>query len=485
VKKEKWIRATMALTILIGLIAPLTTQAASRESIQDESIYDLLVDRYFNKTIENDFEVNTREPSAFAGGDFMGVVEKLDHIQEMGFSMVSLGPVFSTETYDGKRVLDYGQLERHFGTSEELKTLIDKASKKNIGVVVDFPLQQVSSKHIWATDQDKASWVISNENGTVSWDLTDKNAQQAVEKAALDFVKQYNVDGLRLTGIDGIDKAFLNSLIDKLKTENDKLYVLALESSDANFDAQVASGQEDMYRNIFKNVDLDTAKLPQFSTNQPVIQQIDSINTKRFTANAAEENMFPPTRWKMAMATLLSMPGIPVMTYGSEIAVNGDKPPASHPILDFNTDEELIEFIGDVHSLRNDSAALRTGKMDMLYNEAGLMVYERSNDEETWIVAINNTGGTQSFDIPREVIGDKKELRGLFEGDILRQRDDGNYRLVVDREIAEFYNVTNHKGINKGYLAALALVYILFMTFIYLVWRKGKQRKAEEMKNSR
>ncbi|MBW9235651.1 hypothetical protein JQK62_26370, partial [Leptospira santarosai] len=68
---------------------------------------------------------------------------------------------------------------------------------------------------------------------------------------------------------------------------------------------------------------------------------------------------------------------------------------------------------------------------------------------------------------------------------ILRQRDDGNYRLVVDREIAEFYNVTNHKGINKGYLAALALVYILFMTFIYLVWRKGKQRKAKEMKNSR
>lgn len=474
----------MAVTILIGLIAPLTTQAATRESIQDESIYDLLVDRYFNKTIENDFEVDTLEPSAFAGGDFMGVVEKLDRIKEMGFSLVSLGPVFSTETYYGKRVLDYGKLERHFGTSDELKTLIEKANKQKMGIVVDFPLQNVSADHIWASDQDKESWVIQNADGTLSWDLTNEDAQKAVEKAALDFIKQYKVDGLRLTEINGIDSTFLNSLIETLKKENEDLYVLSLEPSDAKFDAQVTSGQEEMYRNIFKNVDLDTTKLPQFSAEKPVIQQIDSINSKRFTANTAEENMFPPTRWKMAMATLLSMPGTPMMTYGSEIAVNGEKPPVSHPVLDFKTDEELIEFIGDVQSLRNDSAALRTGSMKMLYNEAGLMIYERSNDEETWIVAINNTGGTQSFDIPREVVGDNKELRGLFEGDILRQRDDGNYRLVIDREIAEFYNVTDDKGINKGYLAALALVYILFMTFIYMVWRKGKQRKAEEMKNS-
>lgn len=482
-KIDKWIRATIAATLLMGLIAPLTTQAASKQSIENESIYDLLVDRYFNKTIENDFEVDAREPSAFAGGDFEGVAEKLDHIQKMGFTMVSLGPVFSTETYDGKRVMDYGQLERHFGTSEELTALIKKAHKNNMSVMIDFPLQNVSAKHVWAKDKDKASWVQSNEDGTISWDLTNEDAQKAIEQAALDFVKKYKVDAVRLTEIEGIDSAFLNSLIESLKKDNEHLSVLSSESSEAKFDATVVSGQEDMYRNIFKNVDLDSKALEEISTENPVIHQIDTINSKRFTANAAEENMFPPTRWKMAMATLLSMPGIPMMTYGSEIAVNGEKPPASHPIMDFKTDEELIEYIGDVQSLRNDSAAFRTGSMEMLYNEAGLMVYERSNDEETWIVAINNTGGTQSFDIPREVVGDNKQLRGLIEGDILRQRDDGNYRLVVDREIAEFYQVTDDKGINKGYLAALVLVYILFMFFIYLVWRKGKQRKLDEKKN--
>jgi hypothetical protein len=98
-------------------------------------------------------------------------------------------------------------------------------------------------------------------------------------------------------------------------------------------------------------------------------------------------------------------------------------------------------------------------------------------------VAINNTGGTQSFDLPRDIIGDNKELKGLFESDILRQKDDGNYKLVLSREIAEFYKVNDNKGFNKGYMAALALVYILFIGFIYLVWRKGKQKKREaEMK---
>ena len=269
-------------------------------------------------------------------------------------------------------------------------------------------------------------------------------------------------------------------MIDSLKEVNKDLYVISNEESNANFDAKFLNEQENVFRNIFKNVDIDTSQLSELTTQESVINRMDSLESHRFTADAAEENMFPPMRWKMVMATILSIPGVPMMTYGSEIAVNGETAPESHPILNFKTDEELIEYIGDVQYLRNSSAALRTGQMEMLHNKDGFMIYKRWNDEETWIVAINNTSGTQSFDLSKEIIGDSKELRGLFESDILRQRDDGNYRLVIDREIAEFYTVNDKVGINKSYLAALALVYLLFMGFIYLVWRKGKQRKRNK-----
>ena len=476
-KAGKWIYTTVIFSLIVSLIAPLSMQAATERTIQDESIYDLLVDRYFNKTIENDFEVDARVPSAFAGGDFMGVAEKLDHIQTLGFTMISLGPIFSTETYDGKRVLDYAKLERHFGTPEELAALIDQAHESNIRIMADFPMQNVSANHVWAEDTNNASWIIENEDGTISWDYSNEESQQAVQDAVLAFIQQYDIDGLRLTEIEGIDTDVLNEIIASVKEENDRLFIISNEESDADFDAKLLVDQENLYRNMFKNVDLDTSKLANFSTDEPVIHAIDSIESRRFTADAAEENMFPPTRWKMVMATLLSVPGVPIMTYGSEIAVNGESAPASHPILNFKTDEELIEFIADVQSLRNKSAALRTGSIEMLHNEAGFMVYKRWNDEETWIVAINNTGETQRFDLTEDMVGDKQELRGLFESDILRQTDDGKYRIVLDREVAEFYTVNNHVGINKGYMVALAFVYILFMGFIYLVWRKGKRKK--------
>jgi cyclomaltodextrinase / maltogenic alpha-amylase / neopullulanase len=478
VKTEKWMLMTIILTLIVSMVSPLTTQAAAKETIEDESIYDLLVDRYFNKTIENDFEVDTQIPGAFAGGDFMGVVEKLDHIEKLGFSMISLGPVFSTETYDGKRVLDYEKLERHFGTSKELNTLIDKVHQKNMSVIVDFPIQNVSSKHVFASNEDNNPWIIENTDGTISFDFSNEDAQQVILRAVLAFVKQYKVDGLRLTAIEDVDTDFLNTIIDALKEENEDFYVLSNEPSEALFDAKVSTEQEEQYRHAFKTVD-NEIEVAVPSQDKPVIQQIDSLNSRRFTADAAESNMFPPTRLKMAMATILSIPGVPLMTYGSEIAVNGEQPPESHQLMDFNTDEELVEFIGDVQKLRNGSSALRTGAIEMLHNETGLMIYKRSNEKESWIVAINNTGGTQSFDLPREVIGDNKELKGLFESDILRQKDDGTYKLVLSREIAEFYLIKDKKGFNKAYMAALALVYILFLVFIYLVWRKGRQKKRE------
>lgn len=478
-KIGNWLVMTVIATLTIGLIAPLSPQAATEQTILDESIYDLLVDRYFNKTIENDFEVDTRIPSAFAGGDFMGVAEKLSHIQKMGFTLISLGPIFSTETYDGKQVLDYSTLERHFGTEEEFAILIDKAHEMKMGIIADFPMQNVSPNHIWASDTEKQSWLIVNEDGNLSWDYENEEATNAVKEAILDFVGRHKLDGLRLTEIEGIDTVFLNQIIDSLKEQNEDFYVISNEESDAEFDAKFLKEQENVYRDMFKNVDQDSSKIVGLSKDEPVIHALDSIETRRFTADAAEENMFPPTRWKMGLATLLSIPGVPMMTYGSEIAVNGEQAPETHPILNFKVDEELIEFIGDVQSLRNQSAALRTGDIEMLHNEAGFMVYKRWNDEETWIVAVNNSGITQSFDLSKEVIGDNKELRGLFESDIMRQKDGGNYRLVLDREVAEFYTIKDNEGINKAYMAALAFVYILFVGFIYLVWRKGKQKKIE------
>jgi len=474
---KKIVSFALSLALAFSFIGQPVMLAETNREIVDESIYDLLVDRYFNHTMQNDFEVDALDPSQFAGGDFLGVTEKLTHVQRMGFTMISLGPVFTTETYDGKQVTDYTKFERHFGTVDEFKTLLEEAHSMNLNVVVDFPIQGVSDQHVWNQDPDKTNWSIDNGDGTIDWNLESPDTRQALIDAAVDFVNTYDVDGLRLTAIENVDTEFLNKLIQSIKVTNDELYMLSNEESDADFDVKVIDHQEDVYRNLFKTIDMPSEEFVKTVKETHVIRAVDTVNDRRFTADAAEENMFPPTRWKMVLATMLSIPGVPVMTYGSEIAMNGEKPPESNQIMNYKIDEELMDYIADLHLMRNRSAALRTGEIEILHNENGFIVYKRWNDEETWIVAINDTGVTQNFDISRDVVGDMKELRGLFHNDILRQNADGDYRIVLDREMVEFFPVTEDEGFNTGYIIALALVFLLFVGFLYLVWRRGKNKK--------
>ncbi|MBO1913723.1 hypothetical protein J4G37_54030, partial [Microvirga sp. 3-52] len=115
--------------------------------------------------------------------------------------------------------------------------------------------------------------------------------------------------------------------------------------------------------------------------NETDIIQFDELTGPRFTYEMFTLRMFPPTRWKIAATALFTLPGVPMMPYGSEIAVNGQEAPESHPISNFKTDMELQEYIGDLNTLRNKSDTLRNGDFELLHNKDGFTVFKRSSDE--------------------------------------------------------------------------------------------------------
>lgn len=458
-----------------------TTQVSNAEtnnSIHNESIYDLYVDRYFNKLGTNDYDVNPKDPNAFAGGDFLGVLEKMTHISDMGFTIISIGPVFATESYDGKRILNFDELEKHFGTTEEFNELLDKSHEKDLKIMVEFPLNNYSENHIWAGDNEKSDWILSKEDAQIQLDLTNSEVQQALIDTIVNFAETYKIDGIKLSELEGAPTSFINGLIAAVKEVRDPMYVIAIEDSEADFDLDYSEQLMLDFRDTFKNTDQPSQSIS--STNEDNLLMVDHLLTERITYYSALENMFPPTRIKMAIGTLLTLPGVPYMTYGTEIAMNGQNPQDSHQIMNFRVDEEVIEFLKDMASIRTKSEAMRTGEMELLENKDGYAVYKRSSDEETFIVVINNTSETKRIDISSEEIGEDKELRGLFESDIVRPTDDGSYRLVLDREIVEVYQVKDETGLNGAYIAAMAIAYLLFMLFLVIVWRKGKQRRVDE-----
>ncbi|WP_419961384.1 alpha-amylase family glycosyl hydrolase [Psychrobacillus sp. BM2] len=478
-KLTKWI----VTGLLMSSLCLATTQVSNAEtnsSIHNESIYDLYVDRYFNKIGTNDYDVDPKDPNAFAGGDFLGVMEKMTHISDMGFTTISIGPVFATESYDGKRVLNFDELERHFGTPKEFNELLDKSHEKDLKIMVEFPLNNYSENHIWAADNEKKDWILSTEDGQMHLDLTNTDVQQALIDTLVNFAETYKIDGVKLSELEGAPTSFINDLIAAVKEVRDPMYVIALEESEANFDLEYSEQLMLDFRDTFKNTDLPSESISLANENN--LLMVDHLLTERITYYSAIENMFPPTRIKMAIGTILTLPGVPYMTYGTEIAMNGQNPQDSHQIMNFRVDEELIEYLKDMASIRTKSEAMRTGKMELLENKDGYAVYKRYSDEETFIVVVNNTSETKRIDISKEEIGEDKELRGLFESDIVRATDDGTYRLVLDREIVEVYQVKEDKGLNGAYIAAMAIAYLLFMLFLVIVWKKGKQRRLDEEK---
>lgn len=454
------------------------SNAETNNSIHNESIYDLYVDRYFNKLGTNDYNVNPKDPNAFAGGDFLGVMEKMAHIKDMGFTTISIGPVFATESYDGKRILNFDELEKQFGTPEEFNELLDKSHEQDLKIMVEFPLNNYSKNHIWATDNKKSNWILSKENGQMLLDLTNPEVQQALTETIVNFAKAYKIDGIKLSELDGAPTSFINDLIAAVKEIRDPMYVIALEESEADFDLEYSEKLMLGFRDAFKNTDRPSESISLANENN--LLMVDHLLAERITYHSALENMFPPTRIKMAIGTILTLPGVPYMTYGTEIAMNGQNAQDSHQIMNFRVDEELIEYLKDMASIRTKSETMRTGKMKLLENKDGYAVYKRYSDKETFIVVINNTSETKRIDISREEIGENKELRGLFESDTVRASDDGSYRLVLDREIAEVYQVKEDKGLNSAYIAAMIIAYLLFMLFLIIVWKKGKQRRMDE-----
>lgn len=79
-KMMKWVSAMMVTILLISPFSAVSYAEEAR-TIADESIYDVLIDRYFNKTAENDINVDRQNATQFAGGDFAGLIEKLSTIK--------------------------------------------------------------------------------------------------------------------------------------------------------------------------------------------------------------------------------------------------------------------------------------------------------------------------------------------------------------------------------------------------------------------
>ncbi len=73
----------------------------------------------------------------FYGGDLFGICEKLDHLADLGVTVLYLNPIFKAYSNHKYDTGDYQSVDPSFGGEEALDKLISEAKKRNMRVILD------------------------------------------------------------------------------------------------------------------------------------------------------------------------------------------------------------------------------------------------------------------------------------------------------------------------------------------------------------
>lgn len=123
--------------------------------VRDDIFYFVLPDRFYNANPDNDMgskEIAISkggfDPTSkwhFNGGDMQGLEEKLDYLQNLGITAIWMTPILRNKAMQGSSsgshgywIIDFTQIDPHFGSNGDLKSLIEQAHKRGMKIFFDI-----------------------------------------------------------------------------------------------------------------------------------------------------------------------------------------------------------------------------------------------------------------------------------------------------------------------------------------------------------
>src|SRR5699024_819401 len=137
---RKMIVTFVAIALLLVPSVPTTSSAEEMPSLNEEIIYDILVDRFNNGNQAPSDQVDVDDPYTYNGGDINGITKMLDELDDHGFTTISLSPIMENapKGYHGYWIEDFFDVESEFGTMEDLQNLVEEAHDRKMKVMLEF-----------------------------------------------------------------------------------------------------------------------------------------------------------------------------------------------------------------------------------------------------------------------------------------------------------------------------------------------------------
>lgn len=123
--------------------------------------------------------VDRRDPNARQGGDFAGVRQHLDYIADLGMTAIWFTPVFENDmtpeygAYHGYAATDLYRVDRRFGTNDEFIALVDAVHGRGMKVIMDMIHNHIGDRHWWMASPPTPDWVHSwDRHGRTNYAVT-------------------------------------------------------------------------------------------------------------------------------------------------------------------------------------------------------------------------------------------------------------------------------------------------------------------------
>ncbi|KGF04762.1 glycoside hydrolase family 13 protein [Anaerococcus lactolyticus] len=386
-------------------------------------------DSYINQAWED-----LPTPSSFAGGDLKGIIEKLDHIKDLGVTCLYLTPIFISPTNHKYDTIDYFEIDPQFGSKEDFKKLVEKAHSFGIRIVLDAVFNHMCHENpVFKDVREKGKESIYYDWFYIDGDKADiekinyetfahvynmpklktsnKEVQDYLIKIGKYWIEEFDVDGWRLDVSDEVSHDLWKRFRKEIKSA--KADAVIIGENWHNAEAFLRGDELDSIMNYaFTNTCLDyfkgkisaqkaSDKLNMIlmrnrdSANRMMLNFLDTHDTPRFITEIG--GSLDKTLAALALSVVYM--GANSLYYGTEVGLEGKGDPDCRRTFPWEKIEEKQDVLGKIKEILavKKHETVKDGGIK-IYSEEDLLILERFVNEKTLSLAIN-LGKEKNFDL--------------------------------------------------------------------------------------
>lgn len=435
-----------------------------------------------NDDVEGYLELaNRMDKDGRHGGDLQGVIDHLDYVADMGFTALWLNPVLENNmprtSYHGYAITDFYKVDERFGSNDLYRQLGRKAAGMGIKLIMDMVANHCGAEHWWMKDLPSDDWIhgggifiSTNHRRTTVQDpyvspsdkrlfpdgwfvraMPDMNQQNALLAT---YLIQNSIWWIEFAGLAGIrqdtysypDKDFMASWTCRIMDEYPDFSIVGEEwSTNPGIVSYWQRGKQnhDIYTSCLGSLmdfPLQDALVKGLNEDDRIhsdglirmyemlandFQYADPFNLVIFPDNHDMSRFFTQVNenldlFRMGMAYIMTMRGIPQIFYGTEILMKNPGTTDHGTIRsDFpggwGTDTvnaftgkglshdqaEAQKMLQHILNWRKGKSCIHHGRLIHYAPQEGVYVYFRHDEQDTIMTILNKNTDEITLDMAR------------------------------------------------------------------------------------